>query len=525
MESHPSGLLPVRRAVLIVLDGWGVAPDGPGNAITLARTPVFDRLWAGYPHARLVASGRAVGLPDHQMGNSEVGHLTLGAGAVVMQDLTRIDDAARSGQLAENPVLRDALSAAKRVHLIGLVSDGGVHSGFKHLEALIRLGSKLGVEDLVLHAFTDGRDTLPRSGAHYLEAVESWMADAGAGRIGSVVGRYYAMDRDHRWDRIQCAYDLLVHGRAEHRADSGADAARGAYERGETDEFITPVLVGEEALIRPGDSVVAFNFRPDRMREITRALADPGFHDVDRGGIAPIEQYVSMTRYEDGFPYPSVFAPEHPTTTLPVVIAQERLRQLHVAETEKYAHVTYFFNGGEEEVCDGERRVLVPSARDVPTYDLKPEMSAPQIAAAFVDAWREDSPAFAVINFANADMVGHTGVIPAAMHGIETVDECLAQVIKAVHTSGGTCLITADHGNAEHMLEADGSPNTAHSTNPVPLIVTQPGLALREGGVLGDVAPTVLELLDIDQPTAMTGRSLIARVAVPIRTSGHRDRA
>ena len=507
-----AGVVPVRSAVVIVLDGWGIAPDGPGNAITRAHTPVFDRLWSAYPHARLAASGRAVGLPDDQMGNSEVGHLTLGAGAVVMQDLTRIDDAARSGRLAENPVLSDALSASERVHLIGLVSDGGVHSGFKHLEALVRLGAKLGVEDLVLHAFTDGRDTLPKSGAGYLEAVEGWMADLGAGRVGSVVGRYYAMDRDRRWERIQRAYDLLVHGRADHRAETGVAAASGAYARGETDEFITPVLVGEEARIRPGDSVLAFNFRPDRMREITRALADPEFHEVDRGGVAPVEHYAAMTRYEDDFPYPIAFAPEHPSTTLPVVIAQERLRQLHVAETEKYAHVTYFFNGGEEEPCDGERRVLVPSARDVPTYDHKPDMSAPQIAAAFIDGWRSDSPTFAVINFANADMVGHTGVIPAAVHGIETIDRCLAPVIEAVHASGGTCLITADHGNAEHMLEDDGSPNTAHTTNPVPVIVTQPGLALRDG-VLGDVAPTVLQLLTIDQPTAMTGRSLLDRVA------------
>jgi 2,3-bisphosphoglycerate-independent phosphoglycerate mutase len=381
------------------------------------------------------------------------------------------------------------------------------------------------VPDLVLHAFADGRDTLPTSGAGYFEAVDGWMSDAGVGRIGSVVGRYYAMDRDRRWDRIQRADDLLVHGRAEHRADSGAAAARDAYDRGETDEFITPVLVGNEARIRSGDSVIAFNFRPDRMREITRGLADPECQSVDRDGVAPVEHYVTMTRYEDDFPYPTAFAPEHPTTTLPVVIAQERLRQLHVAETEKYAHVTYFFNGGEEEPCDGERRVLVASARDVPTYDFKPEMSAPQIAASFVDAWRSDSPAFGVINFANADMVGHTGVIEAAMHGIETVDACLADVIEAVHASGGSCLITADHGNAEHMLEEDGSPNTAHSTNPVPLIVTRPGLTLRDGGVLGDVAPTVLELLAIEQPTPMTGRSLIEPVVAPTPESPHGDDA
>jgi 2,3-bisphosphoglycerate-independent phosphoglycerate mutase len=510
MAPHPgTPALPDRRAALIILDGWGIAPDGPGNAISRASTPVFDKLWSRYPHAALAASGRAVGLPDHQMGNSEVGHLTLGAGAVVMQDLTRIDDAARSGRLAENPVLRAALAGAERVHLIGLVSDGGVHSGFLHLEALIRLGAQLRVPDLVLHAFTDGRDTLPTSGAGYLEAVEAWMADAGAGRVGSVVGRYWAMDRDHRWDRTQLAYDMLVHGRAEHRADTGADAARDAYERGETDEFITPVLVGEEARIRPSDSVLAFNFRPDRMREITRALADPEFGDVERGGVAPVERYVTMTRYEDDFPYPVGFAPEHPKATLPVVLAQEHLPQLHVAETEKYAHVTYFFNGGDEDPCDGERRVLVPSARDVPTYDYKPEMSAPQIAAAFVDAWRGDSPAFGVINFANADMVGHTGVIEAAVRGIETVDRCLGQVVSAVHESGGACLITADHGNSDHMLEDDGSPNTAHSLNPVPFIVTVDGVRLRDEGILADVAPTVLEILGIDQPQAMTGESML----------------
>jgi 2,3-bisphosphoglycerate-independent phosphoglycerate mutase len=513
MTLRPGADLVPARAVLIVLDGWGIAPDGPGNAISRANTPVIDGMWSRYPHTRLTASGRAVGLPDGQMGNSEVGHLSLGAGAVVMQDLTRIDDAARSGRLAENPVLRKALTAAERVHLIGLVSDGGVHSGFRHLEALIRLAASLAVPDLVLHAFTDGRDTLPTSGAGYLEAVEGWIADAGAGRVGSVVGRYWAMDRDRRWDRIQRAYDLLVQGRADHRADTGAAAARDAYDRAETDEFITPVLVGAEARIRPGDSVIGFNFRPDRMREITRALADPEFHDVDRGGVAPVARYTTMTRYQDDFEYPVAFAPEHPTTTLPVVVAQERLRQVHVAETEKYAHVTYFFNGGEEAPCDGERRVLVPSARDVPTYDYKPEMSAPEIAAAFIDGWQSDSPAFGIINFANADMVGHTGVIPAAVVAVETVDECLGQVVSCVLASGGSLVVTADHGNADEMLEDDGSPDTAHSLNPVPLVVVTPdraALALRGGGVLADVAPTVLALLGIGQPEAMTGVSLLA---------------
>jgi 2,3-bisphosphoglycerate-independent phosphoglycerate mutase len=501
---------PVPAMTLVVLDGWGIADPGPGNAISLAETPVFEELWSTYPHTRLQAGGRAVGLPDGQMGNSEVGHMNLGAGAVVMQDLTRIDEAATGGGFATNKVLREAFSRAERVHLIGLVSEGGVHSGWRHLEALIRLGAELGVPDLVLHAFTDGRDTLPTSGSGYLETVQGWMADAGAGRIGSVVGRYWAMDRDRRWDRTQRAYDLLVHGRAEHHADSGPAAARGAYERDETDEFITPVLVGDEARIRPGDSVFSFNFRPDRIRQITRALAEPGFSEVDRGGAPAVERYATMTQYEEDWSYPVAFPPEHPAVTLPSVLAAQRVRQLHVAETEKYAHVTYFFSCGAEEPFEGERRELVPSPRDVPTYDHKPEMSARQAAAAFVEAWREESPKFGIINFANADMVGHTGVIPAAIKGIETVDGCLGQVVEAVHSSGGACLITADHGNADHMLEPDGSPNTAHSLNPVPAIVTVSGLRLREEGILADVAPTVLELLGVPQPPDMTGESLIA---------------
>jgi len=515
--------LAVARATLVVLDGWGLAPAGPANAISLATTPVFDELWSSYPHAQLDASGRAVGLPVGQMGNSEVGHLTLGAGAVVPQDLTRIDAAISRGQLAANPVLRKSFGLAERVHLIGLVSDGGVHAGLSHLRALIALGAELGVTDLVVHAFTDGRDTLPRSGAGYLETVEHSMAQAGTGRVGSVVGRYWAMDRDHRWERIQRAYDLLVHGRADHHAATGASAARGAYERGETDEFITPIAVGEEARIRAGDSVIAFNFRPDRMREITRALAETAFTEVDRRGSLPVGHYATMTRYEDDFPYPVAFEAQRPAITLPGVLARAGRRQLHVAETEKYAHVTYFFNGGAEQPCDGERRILVPSARDVPTYDHKPEMSAPQITEAFARAWRDDSPAFAVVNFANADMVGHTGVIPAAVKAVETVDRCLGELIAAVHASHGVCLITADHGNAEHMLESDGGPNTAHSTNPVPLILTSPRRKLRARGALGDVAPTVLEVLGVPQPAEMTGTSMIASpaVACPRPVAGH----
>ena len=501
--------LPAPCAALIVLDGWGLAEAGPGNAVSLSQTPVFDALWERFSHTELTACGRAVGLPEGQMGNSEVGHLNLGAGSVIMQDLTRIDRAVQAGELSSNEVLRDAFSGAERVHLIGLVSDGGVHSALTHLQALIRLGAELGVKDLVVHAFTDGRDTLPHAGAEFLNTLEGAMAEAGVGRVGSVVGRYFAMDRDKRWDRVQRAYDLLVHGRAEHRADTGAQAVRDAYERDETDEFVTPVLVGEEACIRAEDSVIGFNFRPDRMREITQALADPAFTDVDRGGAQPVARYTMMTEYEEGWPYPIAFPPERPAITLPAVLAQRGARQLHVAETEKYPHVTYFFGGGEEHPYDGERRELVPSPRDVPTYDYKPEMSARAAADAFVQAWQADSPTFGIINFANADMVGHTGVIEAAVKAIETVDGCLGDVVAAVHEAGGVCVITADHGNADHMLEGDGSPNTAHSLNPVPLIVTAPGLSLRGGGVLADVAPTLLGLLGIEQPREMTGQTLI----------------
>jgi 2,3-bisphosphoglycerate-independent phosphoglycerate mutase len=498
----------VPSACLIVLDGWGIAPDGPGNAVSLAATPVFDDLWARYPHSQLTTWGPAVGLPERQMGNSEVGHLNLGAGAVVKQDLTRIDEAVAAGTLAHNDVLRAAVRDATRVHLIGLVSDGGVHSGWSHLEALIAMAGAA-APDVVVHAFTDGRDTLPDSGAGFLEQVQAWCERAGTARVGSVVGRYWAMDRDRRWDRTQKAYDLLVHGRSPHHGRTGVEAVRAAYERGETDEFIEPTTVGEEARIRPGDSVIAFNFRPDRMREITRALAEPGFDEVDRGGAPVVRRYATLTEYEEGWPYPVAFPPARPQTTLPHVIAREGGRQLHVAETEKYPHVTYFFGGGEETPEEGERRELVPSPRDVPTYDKKPEMSAREAARAFVQAWEEDEFRFGIINFANPDMVGHTGVIPAAVKAIETVDACLGQVVEAVQRSGGACLITADHGNADNMLEPDGSPNTAHSLNQVPVIVTVDGVTLHHGGMLADVAPTVLELLGIQQPAAMTGRSLL----------------
>jgi 2,3-bisphosphoglycerate-independent phosphoglycerate mutase len=505
------GRPPVPSVCLVVLDGWGIAPPGPGNAVEKANTPVFDELWDRYRHTQLTASGRAVGLPEGQMGNSEVGHLNLGAGAVVRQDLTRIDDAIEDGSFFDNEVLRQICAAGRaagRLHLLGLVSKGGVHSGWEHLRACIQLAGREEVPEILLHAFTDGRDTAPDSGAEYVAEAEEWLRAAG-GRVASVSGRYYAMDRDNRWDRIKLAYDAIVHGESDcPHASTGAEAVRAAYERGETDEFIKPTLVGDEGRIRDGDAVFFFNFRPDRARELTRAIAEPDFAEFDRGD-APRVEYASLTQYQEDWDYPVAFTPDRPTVTLASTLADRGGHQLHVAETEKYAHVTYFFNGGEEHPYRGEDRFLVDSPRDVPTYDYKPEMSARAAAATFVEHWKADDYRFAIINFANPDMVGHTGVIEAAVKAIETVDGCLGEVVSAVHESGGACVITADHGNADNMLEPDGSPNTAHSLNPVPLIVTADVPALREGGILADVSPTVLDLLGEEQPGEMTGQSLI----------------
>lgn len=521
---------------LVILDGFGLAPDGPGNAVSLARTPTFDGLWNRYPHAQLIASGPAVGLPEGQMGNSEVGHMNLGAGAVVKQDLARIDDAVADGSILEVPALREAFAAPaegattpRRVHLVGLVSDGGVHSSMEHLKSLIDAAITAGVDDVVIHAFTDGRDTLPKGGAGYLETVAGWCAEASddasgrRARIGTVIGRYFAMDRDSRWERVQQAYDLLVHGKAPHHAETAVQAVRDAYDRDETDEFVTATTVGDEATIRPGDKVIVFNFRPDRVREITRALAEVGFLEVDRQAAAaqpelvdpvvpPVaaDDYVCMTTFKADWPYPVAFPPRNPDVTLADVIEATGGAQIHVAETEKYPHVTYFFNGGIEDEHRDEFRDVVPSPRDVATYDLKPEMSAREAADAFVRLWNEHGPTFGIINFANPDMVGHSGSIPAAVKAIEFVDGCLADVVKAVTDSGGVCIVTADHGNADNMLEPDGSPNTAHSLNPVPFVITREGLTLRDEGILADVAPTVLDLLGVEQPSAMTARSMIA---------------
>jgi 2,3-bisphosphoglycerate-independent phosphoglycerate mutase len=497
-RSRPSQLLPPGRpAVLVVLDGWGLAEPGPGNAVELADTPVFDELWERWPHTTMTAWGPAVGLPEGQMGNSEVGHLNLGAGAIVKQDLLRIDEAIEDGSFSGNEVLRAACDT-ERLHLLGLVSAGGVHASTEHLKALVKLAADQGVEDIVIHAFTDGRDTNPDSGAGYLAELEAGLpSDA---RVSSVTGRYYAMDRDRRWDRTELARKALVDGEAELGAESGEAAVRAAYERGETDEFIKPTLVGEEGRIRPGDQVIFFNFRPDRARQLTEVLSK-----------VPDVRITTLTEYQEDWDHPVAFPQERPDVTLASTLAERGLKQLHVAETEKYAHVTYFFNGGEEDPYEGEDRCLVDSPRDVPTYDHKPEMSAREATDAFVERWSAGGYAFGIINYANPDMVGHTGVIEAAVKAVETVDECLGRLVEAVSGGGGVCLVTADHGNADNMLEPDGSPNTAHSMNPVPVVVTADVGSLREGGILADVAPTLLVLMGSDPCPEMTGENLIMR--------------
>jgi len=429
---------PARALALIILDGWGLAPAGPGNAISLAGTPVFDRLWNEHPHTQLWASGRDVGLPEGQMGNFEVGHMNLGAGAVIKQDLARIDDAIADGSFFENDALLAACEATRasergRLHAMGLVSDGGVYSGWEHIEALVELCAREGVPDFVVHTFTDGRDTLPRSSPGYLAELERWLRQAG--RIGTVSGRYYAMDRDRRWERTKLAYDAIVHGEGE-RASSAAEAVSASHEREETDEFVRPVVIGDYDGMAPGDVAVHFNFRPDRARQLVTALADPAFGDFTRSGAEPVA-ITTLTEYREGWPYPVAFPPKSPEVTLAEVLAAHGLRQLHVAETEKYAHVTYFFNGGREAEWEGEERRLVDSPRDVATYDLKPQMSARAAADAFIAGWRETEPAFGILNFANPDMVGHTGVIPAAVRAVEAVDAELGQVLEAVHGSGG----------------------------------------------------------------------------------------
>jgi 2,3-bisphosphoglycerate-independent phosphoglycerate mutase len=469
---------------LVILDGWGCAPPGPGNAVELADTPVFDRLWAQWPHTTLDASGPAAGLPQGQMGNSEVGHLTIGAGRRLSQDFERVNHAIADGSLFDNPVLRGVFERGKRVHLLGLVSEGGVHSHIDHLRALLTIAP----EKTWIHAFTDGRDVSPHAAIRDLASLSQ-------DRITTVAGRYYAMDRDGRWERTQRAFDAIV-GSGPVWGQTPAMYVQDQYDQGITDEFIEPVQLEGRPRLEPGDTALFFNFRPDRGRQLSKLLLDAG---VD---------LTTMTRYSDELDCPVVFGEQRVPETMAEVLAEHGLNQLHVAETEKYAHVTYFLNGGVETEWPGETRILVPSPRDVGSYDKKPEMSAEEVTTRFCDEVGKGY-AFAVVNFANPDMVGHSGVIPAVVTAVEVTDRCLGRVAERVGELGGVCLITADHGNAEQLLEPDGvSPHTAHTTNRVPLIATAALGELSEDGELADLAPTALHLLDVEPPVLMSGKDL-----------------
>jgi 2,3-bisphosphoglycerate-independent phosphoglycerate mutase len=486
----------VPLCALVILDGWGIAPPGPGNAVELASTPVFDELWERYPHAQLEASGGAVGLPEGQMGNSEVGHLTLGSGRILLQDLVRVSRAIEDGSFFENDALVGAFRRASErgadVHLLGLASYGGVHSHLGHLRALLEVAEH---EDMAertwIHAFTDGRDVSPHS------AVKD-LAELPVERIATVCGRYYAMDRDQRWERTDRALAAICSGDGQIAADP-IQAVRESYDRDVTDEFIEPIVLDGRPRLTADDAAIFFNFRPDRARQLSERLLEGGY------------DLTTMTRYRDEFACPVAFQEQVVANTLAEVLSKRGARQLHVAETEKYAHVTYFFNGGVETEWEGETRILVPSPRDVPSYDRKPEMSAAEVAERFAAAVG-DGYRFAVVNFANPDMVGHTGSIPAVIAAVETVDRCLGAVVEAVRAAGGVCFVTADHGNAEVMLEPDGvSPHTAHTTSPVPLIVTDERLTLRPEGELSDLAPTMLALLELPVPPEMTGSTIATR--------------
>lgn len=497
-----------KPVLLMVLDGWGKAPDRPDNSVTRAHTPHLDALFTQYPHALLRCSGLAVGLPEGQMGNSEVGHTNIGAGRVVYQELTRITKSVEDGDFFRNPAFLRAIEHAKagggRVHLMGLLSDGGVHSHLTHLFALLKLCRDQGVGTSV-HCFMDGRDTPPESGLGYIRALMEEMRRLGGDlRIDTVMGRYYAMDRDKRWDRVERAYDALALGKAPLCADP-AEVMERSYTAGVTDEFVEPVRC-HEGRIEPCDSVIFFNFRPDRAREMTRALCDPAFDGFQREAILPF--YVCLTQYEAEMPNVEVaFHPQKLDQIFGQAVSEHGLTQLRIAETEKYAHVTFFFNGGEERVFPGEDRALIPSPK-VATYDLQPEMSADAVAEECVRRIESGKYDVIILNFANCDMVGHTGVFDAAVKAVETVDRCAGRVLDAVEKAGGTALVTADHGNAEQMLDESGAPFTAHTTNEVPVILCKKDVRLRDGA-LCDVAPTLLQLLNIPKPAEMTGESLI----------------
>jgi 2,3-bisphosphoglycerate-independent phosphoglycerate mutase len=519
----------VSPVVLIILDGWGYREEKDGNAIATAKTPVMDSLWAAYPRTLIKTSGRAVGLPDGQMGNSEVGHLNLGAGRVVPQELVRISDAVEDGSLLQNRALVELCekvrAAGGKLHLTGLCSEGGVHSHLSHIKGLLQLAKARGISDVCIHAITDGRDTTPKEGVEALGKIESYIAEVGVGRIATISGRYYAMDRDKRWDRVQRAYEVMTtEGAPDGR--SAVDVLQASYAEGVTDEFAVPTRISPGA-VASGDGMIFFNFRPDRARELTQAFVSPDFKGFERQLIEPLA-FATFTQYDPKLSVMVAFEPQNLNNILGEVISKHGLRQLRTAETEKYAHVTYFFNGGLEEPFAGEDRELVQSPM-VATYDRAPQMSATEVTDGAVTALAKGIYSFMVINYANPDMVGHTGMMDATIIAIETVDKCLGRLLAAISKAGGTAIIIADHGNAEQMFDEDGNPWTAHTTNPVPFILVEgeglkiPGhgtdVPLRADGCLADIAPTILELLRLPQPPEMTGRSMIRSANFEVRAN------
>jgi 2,3-bisphosphoglycerate-independent phosphoglycerate mutase len=508
--------MPKQPLMLMILDGWGINPHSENNAVALAGTPNMTRLCREYPCTEIGTSGMAVGLPEGQMGNSEVGHLNIGAGRTVYQDLTRVSKSIADGDFYTNPVLLDCMEKVKasggRLHLSGLLSDGGVHSHNTHLYALVEMAKKVGVKDLFIHCLLDGRDTPPKSGAEYLSQLEGELQRIGFGAVATVMGRYYAMDRDNRWERVEKAYNAIVRGEGNPAASS-AEAIRWSYAQEVNDEFVIPaVITGVDGKLRDGDGFIFFNFRSDRAREITRALALDDFNGFERGIRPRLAEYVCLTEYDATFGLPIAFGQEELTNIFGDIISRAGLTQLRIAETEKYAHVTFFFNGGSEVPFPGEERALIASPKEVATYDEKPEMSAYLVTDELLK--RLDSGAYDVIilNFANADMVGHTGILPAAIKAVEAVDDCVGKLTDKVLSLGGRVLITADHGNAEVMVDETGGPHTAHTCDVVPFILVdnvRKDATLRSGGILADLAPTMLAILGIPQPKEMTGKSLI----------------
>lgn len=508
-----------KPVALIILDGFGLREGVAGNAVAQANKPNYDRYWSQYPHTTLTASGEAVGLPEGQMGNSEVGHLNIGAGRIVYQDLTRISKSIREGEFFDNETLlgavRHAKSRGKKLHLYGLLSDGGVHSHISHLFAILELAKKEELEDVYIHAFLDGRDVSPDSARGYVEQLLAKIDEIGVGRIATVQGRYYAMDRDKRWERTEKSYRAMVYGDGPRYVDP-LRAVVESYEKSVFDEFVMPtVIVGADdkpvGLVESEDAVVFFNFRPDRAIQLSQVFTNDDFHGFDRGYNHPVGlHFVCLTLFSESVPGFVAYAPKNLDNTLGEVLAQNGKTQLRTAETEKYPHVTFFFSGGRDKELPGETRVLINSPK-VATYDLQPEMSAYELAASTVREIQADKHDAIILNFANPDMVGHSGMLEPTIKAVEATDECLGQVVEAVLAKGGVCIITADHGNADMVFDENGRPHTAHTTNPVPLIVTHAGATLREGGILADIAPTMLDLLGLARPEEMTGSTLISK--------------